>query len=103
MMVKESGLPELATAPTASSVSENSSLANLPAASSNGQTSAGTTKATIKNHERANARRRSKTLADTGRPRQEIREGGAIAAFSGVVGALREHDPTGSCRGDQEP
>src|SRR5882724_792560 len=84
MIGKASGLPDVATAPTASSVSENSSLANLATASSNDPANAGSAKAAINRIERANARRRSKRLASTGRPRQEWGEGGSIAAFSGL-------------------
>ena len=64
MMGKASGLPEVAIAPIASSVSENSSLANLATASSNGPANAGTAKAAIRKTERASPRIRSRTLAN---------------------------------------
>ncbi len=58
MIGKASGLPEPATTPIASSVSEKSSLANLATASSNGPASAGTAKAAIRRTERASPRNR---------------------------------------------
>src|SRR5580692_11177878 len=81
MMGKASGLPDVATTPMASSVSENSSLANLATASSNGPANAGKARVAIKKTERTSARTRSKTLATTGRPRQNQWEGGDIAAL----------------------
>src|SRR5882757_7020929 len=102
MMGKASGLPDVAIVPMASSVSENSSLANLPTASSNGPANAGSAKAAIRKTERASVRRRSKTLASTLRPRQKWKEGGDIAAFH-VSWLLFENDPfVGSCSRDQE-
>src|SRR5438552_13743241 len=92
MMVKASGLPDVAIVPTASSVSEKSSLANLPTASSNAPANAGSANA-IRTIESASARRRVRTLAGTlttpaevGRRRQHrrllrsYRESGALAA-----------------------
>ena len=81
MIGKASGLPDVATAPIASSVSENSSLANLATASSNGPASAGTAKAAIRKTERTSARRRSKTLAEHFMTPAGVEEGGDIAAF----------------------
>jgi hypothetical protein len=73
-MGKASGLPETATAPIASSVSEKSSLANLATASSNGPASAGTAKAAVRRIASRTERMRSRKLADTIRPRQECGE-----------------------------
>src|SRR5512144_3211181 len=64
MMGKASALPLLATAPIASSVSENSSLANLATASSNGPARAGSATA-IRNKESASVQRRAGKLAST--------------------------------------
>src|SRR5262245_49364093 len=72
MMGKASGFPDAATASMASAVSEKSSLANLATASSNAPAKAGAAKATISSNEKAAARRRSRTCADTGLPRQEM-------------------------------
>src|SRR5438309_3878216 len=104
MMVKASGLPDVAIEPIASSVSEKSSLANLPTASSNAPANAGSANA-IRTIESANVRRRERTLAGTltspaeeGRRRQHRRllrsyrgSGALTAAFVGldvVVAAL---------------
>ena len=85
MMGKASGLPEVATAPIASSVSEKSSLANLATASSNGPASAGTAKAAVRRIASKTARKRSRKLADTIRPRQECGEKAAAAPPSPLL------------------
>src|SRR5260221_2491413 len=82
MMAKASGLPEVATTPTASSVSEKSSLANLATASSNGPAKAGTAKAATSSSERQSARKRSRKLAGTVRPRRELGRRRQHTAFS---------------------
>ena len=84
MMGKASGLPETATVPIASSVSEKSSLANLATASSNGPASAGTAKAAVRRIASKTARKRSRKLAGTIRPRQECGEKAAAAPPSPV-------------------
>src|SRR4029078_559330 len=83
MIGKASGLPEVATAPTASSVSENSSLANLATASSNGPARARSAKAAISRTERASVRRRSQTLANNLTTPAGVVEGGGTPAFRG--------------------
>src|SRR6185312_6898402 len=80
MMGKASGLPEPAISPTASSVSEKSSVANLPTASSNGPARAGSAN-TIRTAASASARRRSRTFLNTGLPRRKVRKAATIAAF----------------------
>src|SRR5579863_3483910 len=85
MMGKASGLPEVAIAPTASSVSENSSLANLPTASSKGPASAGTANAANKITLKTSVRRRSTNLAGTVRPRHIERRRRQHAALSGLA------------------
>src|SRR5215471_6705918 len=80
MMGKASGLPDEATPAIASSVSEKSSVANLPTESSNGPARAGTAK-TIRRTASAIARRRSETLASTGPPRQKVKKAATAAAF----------------------
>src|SRR6202011_3361668 len=71
MMAKAAGLPLVAITPMASSVSENSSLANLATASSNGPASTGSTVAKISNTANGRARKLLKKLVSTGRPRQK--------------------------------
>ena len=78
-MGKASGLPEAATMPIAASVSEKSSLANWATASSNGPASAGTAKAAVKRIASKAARKRSRKLAGTIRPRQEYGERAAAS------------------------
>src|ERR1700676_2923531 len=71
MMAKAAGLPLVAITPMASSVSENSSLAHLATASSNGPASTGSTVAKISNTANGRARKPLKKLVSTGRPRQK--------------------------------
>ena len=88
MMGKASGLPETATTPIASSVSEKSSLANLATASSNGPASAGTAKAAVRRMASRTARKRSRKLArHNTTPAGVWGEGGDSAAFSGLLGS----------------
>src|SRR6266853_1934534 len=75
-MVWASGLTLVASASTASSVSEYSSFANLPIASSNTPAITGSAVATISNTANGKARKYLETLVSTGRPRQEQKEGG---------------------------
>src|SRR3979411_1143778 len=65
MMGCASGLPDVATAPTASSVSEYESFANCATASSNGPASAGTAEAAISRSANENARKPSQILVST--------------------------------------
>ena len=107
MIEKASGLPEVATAPIASSVSEKSSLANLATASSNGPASAGRAKAAVKRIASRTARKRSRKLAVTIRPRQEFGGRAAVSPPSPLswkrsllkplvasAGMDRDHDPS---------
>src|SRR3954453_7054296 len=70
MIANACGCPDVATAPMASSVSEKSSVANFPIASSNGPAKAGTTTTAANRNARTNARARSRKWISTGRPRQ---------------------------------
>src|ERR1700733_8189875 len=70
------GLPELAITPTASSVSEKSSLGNLPTASSNGPASTGSTIETSSSKAKGSARKFLNVFISTGQPRQKRMEGG---------------------------
>src|SRR3981189_2201674 len=76
MMAYASGLPPVASTPMASSVSENSSFANLATASSNGPADTGSAVAKISNIANGSARRFLKILVSTGRPRPKKEGGG---------------------------
>src|SRR5674476_590753 len=69
----------------ASPVSEYSSLANLPTASSNGPAMTGSAVAKISKTANGSARKFLKTLVSTGRPRQEQREGGGYRRLPWLV------------------
>ena len=88
MIGKASGLPEVATVPIASSVSENSSLANLATASSNGPASAGDGEGS---DQEDGEHKRAKTIKKIGRhftTPAGVKEGGDIAAFRSLVSLL---------------
>src|SRR3984893_11698449 len=68
----------------ASSVSENSSFANLLTASSNDPAMTGSAVAIISKNANGNARTALKTLVNTGRPRQEQKEGGGYRRLPGL-------------------
>src|SRR5882757_8097437 len=70
----------------ASSVSEYSSLANLPTASSNGPAMAGSTVVKISNNANGIARKFLKALVSTGRPRRKQKEGGGYRRLPWFVG-----------------
>src|SRR4030088_2385768 len=76
MMAYASELPPVASTPMASSVSENSSFANLATASSNGPANTGSAVAKISNIANGSARRFLKKLVSTGRPRPKKEGGG---------------------------
>src|SRR4030088_2617127 len=76
MMAYASELPPVASTPMASSVSENSSFANLATASSNGPANTGSAVAKISNIANGSARRFLKKLVSTGRSRPKKEGGG---------------------------
>src|SRR5882757_10587200 len=81
MTGKASGLPDVASAPIASSVSEYASLANLATASSKGPARAECAKPASNNTASAIARRRSTAWFSTGRPRRKWKKAATLAAF----------------------
>ena len=85
IMGDANALPDAAISPTAASVSENSSFANLATESSNGPASAGTARQLSSRIQRQSVRKRSIQMANTSGPRQEWEEKAASdAAFSNV-------------------
>src|SRR3954453_18691621 len=98
MLGYPSGLPAVATAPRASSVSEYESLANCATASSNGPASAGKAKAAISRSANENARKPSQILVSTDATPAEVERRRRISPPLYVVdpslrGAKRRSNP----------
>src|SRR5882757_5849525 len=81
MTGKASALPDVASAPMASSVSEYASLANLATASSKGPARAECAKPASNKTASAIARRRSTAWLSTGRPRRKWKKAATLAAL----------------------
>src|SRR3954465_5093840 len=98
MMGYASGLPDVATAPMASSVSEYESLANCATASSNEPATAGGAEAAISRSTNENARKPSQILVSTDATPAEVERGRRTSPPLYVVdpslrGAKRRSNP----------